>query len=98
MEGEVEIIGPGGAIGGLSEDATAFSNRQYLLWLNFAMRWDDAAAAQDYIARTRKVVSDLALGGEGDLRKHAQLRRDGRLVEASAAREIRPPWPDQGTV
>ncbi len=41
MEGEVEIIGLGGAIGDVAEDATAFSNRGYLLWLNFAMRWDD---------------------------------------------------------
>ena len=43
MEGEVEIIGLGGAIGDVPEDATAFSNRGYLLWLNFAMRWDDPA-------------------------------------------------------
>ncbi len=35
MEGEVEIIGLGGAIGdGLAEPDTAFSNRGYLLWLN----------------------------------------------------------------
>jgi FAD/FMN-containing dehydrogenase len=59
MEGEVEIIGLGGAIGDVAEDATAFSNRQYLLWLNFAMRWDDPAYDQDYIARTRKIVNDL---------------------------------------
>ena len=41
MEGEVEIIGLGGAIGDVAEADTAFSNRGYLLWLNFAMRWDD---------------------------------------------------------
>ncbi len=50
MEGEVEIIGLGGAIGDVPEDATAFSNRGYLLWLNFAMRWDDPARDGEYIA------------------------------------------------
>jgi FAD/FMN-containing dehydrogenase len=60
MEGEVEIIGLGGAIEDVPEDASAFSNRQYLLWLNFAMRWDDPADDADYIARTRRAVEDLA--------------------------------------
>jgi FAD/FMN-containing dehydrogenase len=59
MEGEVEIIGLGGAIGDVAEDATAFSNRDYLLWLNFAMRWDDPANDGDYFDRTRKIVGDL---------------------------------------
>jgi FAD/FMN-containing dehydrogenase len=59
MEGEVEIIGLGGAIGDVPEPATAFSNRGYLLWLNFAMRWDDPACDGDYINRTRKIVGDL---------------------------------------
>jgi FAD/FMN-containing dehydrogenase len=60
MEGEVEIIGLGGAIGDVAEADSAFSNRGYLLWLNFAMRWDDPAKDPDYIARTRKIVADLA--------------------------------------
>jgi hypothetical protein len=60
MEGEVEIIGLGGAIGDVPEADTAFSNRGYLLWLNFAMRWDDPADDADYIARTRTIVKDLA--------------------------------------
>jgi FAD/FMN-containing dehydrogenase len=60
MEGEVEIIGLGGAIGDVAEAGSAFSNRGYLLWLNFAMRWDDPAKDPDYIARTRKIVADLA--------------------------------------
>jgi len=59
MHGEVEIIGLGGAIGDVAEDATAFSNRNYLLWLNFAMSWDDPARDRDYIDRTRKIVDDL---------------------------------------
>jgi FAD/FMN-containing dehydrogenase len=60
MHGETEIIGLGGAIGDVAEDATAFSNRQYLWWLNFAMHWDDAADDADYIARTRGIVDELA--------------------------------------
>jgi FAD/FMN-containing dehydrogenase len=59
MHGEVEIIGLGGAIGDVPEDAAAFSNRGYLLWLNFAMSWDDPANDQDYIDRTRRIVGDL---------------------------------------
>jgi len=59
MEGEVEIIGLGGAIGDVPEADAAFSNRGYLLWLNFAMRWDDPADDADYLNRTRKVVADL---------------------------------------
>jgi FAD/FMN-containing dehydrogenase len=60
MEGEVEIIGLGGAIGDVPEEAAAFANRGYLLWLNFAMRWDDPGCDEDYIKRTRTVVADLA--------------------------------------
>jgi FAD/FMN-containing dehydrogenase len=59
MHGEVEIIGLGGAIGDVAEDATAFSNRGYLLWLNFAMSWDDPAHDDDYVERTRTIVADL---------------------------------------
>jgi len=59
MHGEVEIIGLGGAIGDVPEDATAFANRQYLLWLNFAMAWNDPARDGDFIEATRKIVQDL---------------------------------------
>ena len=47
------------AIGDVPEDATAFSNRQYLLWLNFAMAWNDPANDSEFIERTRKIVRDL---------------------------------------
>jgi len=60
MEGEVEIIGLGGAIGDVPEADAAFSNRGYLLWLNFAMRWDEPDRDPDYIGRTRAIVDDLA--------------------------------------
>jgi FAD/FMN-containing dehydrogenase len=59
MGGEVELIGLGGAIGDVGEDDTAFANRGYLLWLNFAMSWDDPAHDSDYMERTRAIVRDL---------------------------------------
>jgi FAD/FMN-containing dehydrogenase len=59
MGGEVEIIGLGGAVNDVSESDTAFSNRQYQHWLNFAIRWDEPAHDRDHIDRTRKVVADL---------------------------------------
>jgi FAD/FMN-containing dehydrogenase len=83
MHGEVEIIGLGGAIGDVAEDATAFSNRDYLLWLNFAMSWDDPANDQDYIDRTRKVVGDLKpWTGKGIYINMLNFDEMDRVVEA----------------
>jgi FAD/FMN-containing dehydrogenase len=59
MGGEVEILGLGGAIDDVPEDGSAFSNRQYQMWLNFAMAWDDAELDADYIARIRACAADL---------------------------------------
>jgi FAD/FMN-containing dehydrogenase len=83
MHGEVEIIGLGGAIGDIPEDATAFSNRDYLLWLNFAMSWDDPANDQDYIDRTRKIVGDLKpWTGKGIYVNMLNFDEMDRVVEA----------------
>ena len=83
MHGEVEIIGLGGAIGDVPEDATAFSNRGYLLWLNFAMSWDDPANDQDYIGRTRKIVGDLKpWTGKGIYVNMLNFDEMDRVVEA----------------
>jgi len=83
MHGEVEIIGLGGAIGDVAEDATAFANRDYLLWLNFAMSWDDPANDQDYIDRTRKIVGDLKpWTGEGIYVNMLNFDEMDRVVEA----------------
>jgi FAD/FMN-containing dehydrogenase len=60
MDGEVEIIGLGGAISDVAEADTAFSNRGYQMWLNFAMRWDDASKDAEYMATTRACVQELA--------------------------------------
>ena len=83
MEGEVEIIGLGGAIGDVPEDATAFSNRGYLLWLNFAMRWDDPACDASYMERTRAIVRDLAPWvGKGIYLNMLNFDEMDRVVEA----------------
>ncbi|HUD39660.1 MAG TPA: FAD-binding oxidoreductase [Streptosporangiaceae bacterium] len=83
MGGEVEIIGLGGAIGDVAEDATAFSNRQYLMWLNFAMSWDDPACDADYMARTRSIVADLKpWTGDGIYVNMLNLDELDRVVEA----------------
>ena len=83
MEGEVEIIGLGGAIGDVAEPDTAFSNRGYLLWLNFAMRWDNPADDPDYIGRTRMIVAALAPWvGQGVYVNMLNFDEQDRVVEA----------------
>ena len=88
MEGEVEIIGLGGAIGDVAEADTAFSNRGYLLWLNFAMRWDDPADDPDYIGRTRMIVAALAPWiGRGVYVNMLNFDEQDRVVEALGGAE-----------
>jgi len=88
MEGEVEIIGLGGAIGDVCEADTAFSNRDHLLWLNFAMRWDDPSRDADYIARTRAIVADLApWTGRGVYVNMLNFDELDRVVEAMGGPE-----------
>ena len=83
MEGEIEIIGLGGAIGDVPESDTAFANRHYQLWLNFAMRWDDPARDIVYIDRTRQIVSELAPWvGEGIYVNMINFDEQDRVVEA----------------
>jgi FAD/FMN-containing dehydrogenase len=88
MEGEVEIIGLGGAIGDVAEADSAFSNRGYLLWLNSAMRWDDPADDEDYIARTRNAVAGLApWTGRGVYVNMLNFDEQDRVVEALGGAE-----------
>jgi FAD/FMN-containing dehydrogenase len=88
MQGEVEIIGLGEAIGDVAEDATAFSNREYLMWLNFAMSWDDPANDQDYIERTRTIVNDLKpWTGQGVYVNMLNFDEMDRVVEAFGGAE-----------
>jgi FAD/FMN-containing dehydrogenase len=83
MDGEIEIIGLGGAIGDVAEADTAFSNRQYQLWLNFAMRWDDAARDREYMELTRACVHDLEPWvGQGVYVNMLNVDEGDRVVEA----------------
>jgi berberine-like enzyme len=83
MGGEVEIIGLGGAIGDVGGDESAFSNRQYQMWLNFAMSWDDPSCDADYMARTRAIVADLRpWTGSGIHVNMLNLDELDRVVEA----------------
>ncbi len=86
MGGEVEIIGLGGAIEDVEEDAAAFSNRGYSMWLNFAMSWDDAERDADYIARTRRAVDQLRPWvGQGVYVNMLNFDEMDRVVEAYGA-------------
>jgi FAD/FMN-containing dehydrogenase len=86
MGGEVEIIGLGGAIDDVGEDATAFSHREYLMWLNFAMTWDDPDLDADYMERTRSIVRDLKpWTGAGIYVNMLNVEEMDRVVEAYGA-------------
>ena len=86
MGGEIEIIGLGGAIEDVEEGATAFSNRGYQMWLNFAMSWDDAVLDAEYIARTRKAVERLKPWvGRGVYVNMLNFDEQDRVVEAYGA-------------
>lgn len=85
-DGEIEVIGLGGAVGDVPEADAAFSNRGYQWWLNFAMRWDDAAKDAEYMAITRKVVSDLEPWiGKGVYANMLNFDEMDRVVEAFGA-------------
>jgi hypothetical protein len=60
MQGEVVIFSLGGAMADPPEDSCAFSGRQYLNWLNFALRWDDPIHDSDFMTRAREVGAELA--------------------------------------
>jgi FAD/FMN-containing dehydrogenase len=85
MGGEVEILGLGGAIDDVPEDGSAFSNRQYQMWLNFAMAWDDAGLDADYITQIRACAAELKpWTGTGVYVNMLNADEDlpGRVVEA----------------
>ncbi|HEY4238365.1 MAG TPA: FAD-binding oxidoreductase [Kofleriaceae bacterium] len=83
MEGEIEILGLGGAINDVAEADTAFANRQYNMWLNFAMKWDDAAKDAEYMAMTRDCVKGLAPWvGSGGYTNMLNVDEGDRVVDA----------------
>jgi len=54
MNGEIELIGLGGAMARVPDDATAFPNRQHNWWLNYALHWDEASEDAANVAQIRK--------------------------------------------
>ncbi|MFT3695552.1 MAG: FAD-binding oxidoreductase [Kofleriaceae bacterium] len=88
MDGEIEIIGLGGAIGDVAEADTAFSNRGYQMWLNFAMRWDDAAKDKEYIGMTRACINELKPWcGKGTYTNMLNADDNDLLLEAYGGKE-----------
>jgi FAD/FMN-containing dehydrogenase len=88
MDGEVEIIGLGGAIADVAEADSAFSNRGYQMWLNFAMSWDDAAKDKEYMEMTRACVKSLTpWTGQGIYSNMLNPDENDRVVEAYGGAE-----------
>jgi FAD/FMN-containing dehydrogenase len=83
MQGEIEIIGLGGAMARVAEDATAFPNRHNQWWLNFALHWDDASLDAANVAQIRRAHD--ALGpwlGRGIYANMLNFDEADRLVDA----------------
>ena len=59
MNGEIELIGLGGAMARVPDDATAFPNRQHNWWLNFALHWDHASEDAPNVAQIRATHEKL---------------------------------------
>lgn len=59
VEGEIELLGLGGAMARVPDDATAFPNRQHNWWINFALWWTEAARDQDSVAQIRRAHDAL---------------------------------------
>lgn len=88
MQGEIQLIHLGGAIGDRPEDAAAFSHREYSIWFDFAMRWDDPRHDADYMARTRHAVDQLKpYTGTGVYVNMLNFDDQDRVVEALGGSE-----------
>jgi FAD/FMN-containing dehydrogenase len=59
MDGEVEIIGLGGAIKDVPEEAAAFANRRSDWWINYATHWGDAELDGPYVDLVRASYESL---------------------------------------
>src|SRR6266536_930970 len=53
LEGEIELLGLGGAMARVPDDATAFPNRKHNWWINFALWWTEAARDQHCVRQIR---------------------------------------------
>jgi FAD/FMN-containing dehydrogenase len=83
MDGEIEIMGMGGAVARIPEDATAFANRHHLWWFNFAMKWQDPAQDTSNIGRIRAVHDSLRPWlGNGIYANMLNFDETDRIVDA----------------
>jgi FAD/FMN-containing dehydrogenase len=83
MQGEIEIIGLGGAMARVPDEATAFPNRHHSWWLNFALHWDDASLDGEHVARIRQAHHELQPWlGSGVYANMLNFDEADRLVDA----------------
>jgi hypothetical protein len=59
LEGEIELLGLGGAMARVPDDATAFPNRKHNWWINFALWWTEATRDQDCVRQIRSAHDAL---------------------------------------
>jgi hypothetical protein len=88
MSGEIEIIGLGGAMARVPEDATAFPNRHHNWWLNFALHWDDASEDVQNVGQIRAANDALKPWlGSGIYANMLNFDEADRLVDAYGGQE-----------
>jgi FAD/FMN-containing dehydrogenase len=88
MSGEIEIIGLGGAMARVADDATAFPNRHHNWWLNFALHWDEPTADVANVAQIRAAHDALKPWlGTGIYANMLNFDEADRLVDAYGGQE-----------
>jgi FAD/FMN-containing dehydrogenase len=88
MSGEIEIIGLGGAMARVPDDATAFANRQNNWWLNFALHWDHAEEDKANVAQIRAAHDALKPWlSKGIYANMLNFDEQDRLIDAYGGQE-----------
>jgi FAD/FMN-containing dehydrogenase len=82
IEGEVEVIGLGGAMARVPEGETAFPNRQAQWWLNFATHWSDPAEDLANVKQVRTAFDAMRPWIGGCYANMLNFDEADRLVEA----------------
>lgn len=83
IEGEIAIYGLGGVAAEVPEEASAFSNRGSLWWINWAMHWHEPEDDEANMASIRESCEQLApWGGRGVYVNMLNIDELDRVVEA----------------
>ena len=86
IEGELAIYRLGGVAADVPEDATAFSNRGSLWWINYATHWHEPADDEANMATVRESCDRLApWAGRGVYVNMLNVDELDRVVEAYGA-------------